>query len=91
MNVGKVLAYSDDVGRGVIICEDAKKYNFDVQDWDSFESSPKVGMQVSFELSEQNEPLRIRIASDIETYTPSNDVVDLDAKEIEVPKKATTI
>ncbi len=46
---GKIIVYSDQTGIGKIITPERKKYNFSVDEWDDYETTPSVGQIVAFE------------------------------------------
>ncbi len=46
---GKIIVYSDQTGIGKIITPQKKKYNFNVDEWNDYETTPSVGLIVSFE------------------------------------------
>ncbi|MGM0622751.1 MAG: hypothetical protein ACQESH_01890 [Campylobacterota bacterium] len=87
MIIGKILAYSDETGNGTIISEDRQKYRFDVSSWNSFDSTPTVGMRVAFVTGEAQEVLEVDVASDVETYDreksslPESDTSTLSVEE----------
>lgn len=45
---GKVVFYNEDDGEGAIVAKNNQKYKFDVIDWDDFDNSPQVGLDVKF-------------------------------------------
>ncbi len=45
---GKIIVYSDQTGIGKIITPEKKKYNFSVDEWNDYETTPAVGLIVSF-------------------------------------------
>ncbi len=46
---GKIIVYSDQTGIGKIITPEKMKYNFNVDEWNDYETTPAVGLIVSFE------------------------------------------
>ncbi|GEM_PF-1285163 len=46
---GKIIVYSDQTGIGKIITPERKKYNFNIDEWNDYETTPKVGLIVNFE------------------------------------------
>lgn len=46
---GKIIVYSDQTGIGKIITPEKKKYNFNVDEWNDYETTPAVGLIVDFE------------------------------------------
>ncbi|BBG64895.1 hypothetical protein NNO_0193 [Hydrogenimonas sp.] len=45
---GKIIVYSEQTGIGKIITPDSRKYNFNVDGWDDYETTPAVGEIVDF-------------------------------------------
>lgn len=50
--IGKILFYKEANGEGIIIGEDRAKYLFSVMDWDDFDTMPKVGLLIGFDIEE---------------------------------------
>ena len=51
---GKILFYNGNEGNGIIITMSRQKFDFNVADWNDFETLPQVGMHVSFDLEGQH-------------------------------------
>ncbi len=62
---GKIIVYSDQTGIGKIITPERKKYNFNVDEWDDYETTPEVGQIVSFETEGIN-ALKINVTKNAE-------------------------
>ncbi len=69
---GKIIVYSDQTGIGKIITPERKKYNFSVDEWDDYETTPAVGQIISFE-PEGIKALNIQVVKKCESAetTPS--------------------
>ena len=46
---GKVLLFNSNEGRGIIITSKKEKIEFNVEEWDDFDTMPSLGLGVSFE------------------------------------------
>ncbi|WP_457594346.1 hypothetical protein [Hydrogenimonas sp.] len=66
---GKIIVYSDQTGIGKIITPERKKYNFSVDEWDDYETTPSVGQIVAFEPEGIN-ARTIRVTSSPEPSSP---------------------
>ncbi|WP_373034470.1 hypothetical protein [Sulfurimonas sp.] len=46
--IGKILFFNANDGKGIIITSKKDKINFTVQEWDDFDTMPSLGLEVSF-------------------------------------------
>jgi hypothetical protein len=46
---GKIVVYSDQTGLGKIITPDHKKYNFSIDEWNEYDTTPQIGQTIHFE------------------------------------------
>jgi len=47
---GKIAAYSQNEGKGIIITSDNKKIQFSIMEWDDYDNLPEVGKEVEFKI-----------------------------------------
>jgi len=50
---GKALFFNENEGKGIIITSQRKKISFDVQNWDDYDVMPKIGLEVVFEVIDE--------------------------------------
>lgn len=48
--VGKILFYNASEGKGFLITSKREKIHFDIEEWDDFNAMPTLGLEVSFDL-----------------------------------------
>jgi len=85
-DIGKIIFYNINEGKGIILTEDKKKYPFEVIEWDDFDYTPSVGMLVSFKkqgsdavsvmMEQSSSSPKAEEEDDLETLTMGEDVVD---------------
>ena len=72
-NSGKILFYSLEKGKGIIISSEKKKYRFEVMDWNDFDVMPQQGLAVAFEADADEAKLIIVLKEEVKSdYTQSN-------------------
>jgi len=68
---GKILFYNDQNGIGLIITKEKEKIKFNVEDWDDFEITPHVGLEV--QIIKENEEEQKIISFDSSLNSNSDD------------------
>jgi len=90
---GKILFYNEQKGQGIIITQDNKKIKFIIDDWNDYSDMPRLGLEVSFTLV-QNNAKEINISSQSTTETveivKAESPVEPVKKSVEPAKKTTT-
>jgi CheY-like chemotaxis protein len=46
--IGKIIFYNEADGKGLILTEDKKKYNFSIEEWNDFEHTPLIKQLIEF-------------------------------------------
>ncbi|MCD4667119.1 MAG: hypothetical protein K8R44_00730 [Sulfurimonas sp.] len=82
--LGKILFFNANDGNGIIITSSKKKINFNVQEWNDFDTMPSLGLEVCFKY-ENFQALLITslINSDYENELVSENIIEDIIEEIE--------
>jgi hypothetical protein len=87
---GKVVFYNEDDGEGAVVAKDNSKYKFDVIDWDDFDHTPEVGLEVKFKtVGDRAKKIKKHIKSTL-AKAPSQTLAEAKAKAEARKVKITT-
>jgi Leucine-rich repeat (LRR) protein len=88
---GEVVFYNEEDGEGAIVAKNKQKFKFDVIDWDDFDNSPEVGLEVKFkDVGERAKKIKKLIKSQL-FQAPSETLANMKKVEVTTNSKSAKV